>query len=437
METKKQKKIFNIIMVAVIVVIIAAGIAWAGSVKGWFSGSSDSFAEAASVTGVVNVERNGVSFELEEGSALQAGDKISTNSKAQVRIASGENIFTMAENSAASIDEGEGGKFAMTLEAGEVFAVLDDGENFKQISAQDTVITSDGTVFSVNVQTGSMGVNVFEGDVAVSMNDGAETAGAGKAISIAGSAVASTDISITSLNEFNITQAMEVSADHDLCFTKDELQEELDRRAEEAMNLEEEAEEQEGSSGQESGSQDGSQNSQSGSSGHSSSSNSGGSSGQNQTQQPQSPGGGQTSSGSKYDYTCTIEIRCDTILNNMADLDPSKAGYVPSSGYLLKAVKIGFNDGETVLDVLKRACSQYGIHLEYSYTPMYGSSYIEGIGNLYEFDCGPQSGWMYKVNGWFPNYGCSSYKVSNGDSIAWCYTCKGLGEDLGAAGVQQ
>ena len=39
---------------------------------------------------------------------------------------------------------------------------------------------------------------------------------------------------------------------------------------------------------------------------------------------------------------------------------------------------------------------------------------------------------MYKVNGWFPNYGCSSYKLEDGDTIVWCYTCKGLGTDVGA-----
>ena len=58
---------------------------------------------------------------------------------------------------------------------------------------------------------------------------------------------------------------------------------------------------------------------------------------------------------------------------------------------------------------------------------MYGSYYIEGINNLYEFDCGNQSGWMYKVNGWFPNYGCSSYNLKDGDSIVWAFTCNGLG----------
>ena len=56
-----------------------------------------------------------------------------------------------------------------------IFAVLNDGEKFGQVSAMDTVINADGTVFSVNVQTGSMGVNVFEGDVTASAGDGAET----------------------------------------------------------------------------------------------------------------------------------------------------------------------------------------------------------------------------------------------------------------------
>ena len=49
---------------------------------------------------------------------------------------------------------------------------------------------------------------------------------------------------------------------------------------------------------------------------------------------------------------------------------------------------------------------------------------------LYEFDCGKLSGWMYNVNGWYPNYGCSQYEVSNGDVIQWRYTCD-LGRDVG------
>lgn len=121
--------------------------------------------------------------------------------------------------------------------------------------------------------------------------------------------------------------------------------------------------------------------------------------------------------------TCTITIRCDTILNNMGNLTPGKEGCVPSSGYIMSNKTVEFSDGETVYDVLSRACSSSGIQMEASYTPAYGSYYIEGINNLYEFDCGPDSGWKYKVNGWFPNYGCSSYTLSDGDNIVWCYTC--------------
>lgn len=35
-----------------------------------------------------------------------------------------------------------------------------------------------------------------------------------------------------------------------------------------------------------------------------------------------------------------------------------------------------------------------------------------------------------KDTGWFPNYGCSSYVLSNGDSVEWRYTCSN-GADIG------
>ena len=129
--------------------------------------------------------------------------------------------------------------------------------------------------------------------------------------------------------------------------------------------------------------------------------------------------------------SCTIKIVCDTILDNMSDLEPGKEGYVPSSGTILGTTSVTFYEGETVFEVLKRVCDSAGIQLEYAWTPMYDSYYIEGINHLYEFDCGSGSGWMYKVNGWFPNYGCSSYYLEDGDTIVWCYTCNGLGADVG------
>ncbi len=128
--------------------------------------------------------------------------------------------------------------------------------------------------------------------------------------------------------------------------------------------------------------------------------------------------------------TCTVSISCSTILNNMDKLNSAKKSLIPSDGQILYTT-VDFTEGETAFDVVQRACSNSGIAIEYSWNPMYGSSYVEGINNIYEFDCGEQSGWMYKVNGWFPNYGSSSYVLSDGDTVSWVYTCTGLGADVG------
>ena len=130
----------------------------------------------------------------------------------------------------------------------------------------------------------------------------------------------------------------------------------------------------------------------------------------------------------KYDYTCLLEIECRTILSNMDKLSKDKKECVPDDGVLFSA-ETGFDKGESVYDILKRVCDENGIQLETSYSPAFATRYIEGIGNLYEFDCGTASGWMYTVNGEYMNYGCSSCIVSDGDKIAIRYTCN-MGNDL-------
>lgn len=132
-------------------------------------------------------------------------------------------------------------------------------------------------------------------------------------------------------------------------------------------------------------------------------------------------------------YTCTFSIECSTILNNLDMLDPEKLEMVPSNGVILAKTTVTFYEGESVYDVLQRVCKDYGIHMEASWTPIYNSAYVEGIHNLYEFDCGNLSGWMYRVNGWYPNYGCSRYQLQQGDVVEWRYTCD-LGEDVGRSG---
>ena len=129
-------------------------------------------------------------------------------------------------------------------------------------------------------------------------------------------------------------------------------------------------------------------------------------------------------------YSCTISINCAVILDNMEFCDPEKVELVPEDGWILEPLTVTFYEGESVFNVLQRVCKQNKIHMEYMDTPIYNSAYIEGIHNLYEFDVGELSGWMYNVNGWFPNYGCSRYQLQDGDVIEWVYTCD-LGEDVG------
>lgn len=130
----------------------------------------------------------------------------------------------------------------------------------------------------------------------------------------------------------------------------------------------------------------------------------------------------------KYDNTCTFVIECKTILDNKDKLKKGLEKYVPDNGMIYSGT-VGFDSGESVYDILRRICDENSIQMEASYTPAFSSYYIEGINNLYEFDCGQGSGWMYSVNGVFLNYGCSSYKPVNNDKITFRYTCE-LGNDL-------
>ncbi len=127
---------------------------------------------------------------------------------------------------------------------------------------------------------------------------------------------------------------------------------------------------------------------------------------------------------------CSLSVRCDTLLQNIDTLSPEKAALVPQNGVILALDSVSFEEGESVFNILRRETKRHGVHLEFVQIPLYGSAYIEGIHNLYEFDCGDGSGWMYRVNGIFPKFGCSLYTLSPGDKVDFVYTCN-LGHDVG------
>ena len=127
--------------------------------------------------------------------------------------------------------------------------------------------------------------------------------------------------------------------------------------------------------------------------------------------------------------TCTVSISCATALQS-AQLPDAVRAVLPGDGQILSTVTVELESGDTVWIVLQRVARAHSVALEAQWTPSTGSAYVQGIGQLYEFDCGQGSGWMYSVNGAFPNEGCSSYPLQPGDVIRWLYTCD-RGHDIG------
>ncbi|MFF2446451.1 DUF4430 domain-containing protein [Neobacillus sp. NPDC058068] len=100
------------------------------------------------------------------------------------------------------------------------------------------------------------------------------------------------------------------------------------------------------------------------------------------------------------------------------------------TGTILPATTVEIKEGDTVLDVLIKMTREKKIPMSFR-GGTGATAYVEGIDNLFEFDKGQGSGWMFRVNGIFPNRGAGVIPLLNGDRIEWLYTLD-LGKDLGA-----
>lgn len=120
--------------------------------------------------------------------------------------------------------------------------------------------------------------------------------------------------------------------------------------------------------------------------------------------------------------TCGILIDCSTALA-YDGIDENLLSMLPEDGMMVPYTDIEVTDGMTVYDALVQVCDIAGI------TIAGDSGYVSGINGLSEFSCGPLSGWLYSVNGEFPDVPIGEYTVSENDEIAIVYTCE-LGEDL-------
>lgn len=95
-------------------------------------------------------------------------------------------------------------------------------------------------------------------------------------------------------------------------------------------------------------------------------------------------------------------------------------------GLILAAKQVALQEGDTAFTVLARELPG-----KIRYEGAGAAIYVQGIDGLSEFDRGPDSGWMYSVNGIFPNHSAGIHTLQANDVIAWRYT-KDLGCDLGS-----
>lgn len=113
--------------------------------------------------------------------------------------------------------------------------------------------------------------------------------------------------------------------------------------------------------------------------------------------------------------TVTVSVLCTLAVGN-PNLNPGVT--VPSDGVMASGVSLELTPGQTAFDALQ----QTGLALDYSGSPSRKNVYLRGIGGLYERDCGASSGWVFSVNGKYPNTSCSNVSLNDGDAVSFQFT---------------
>ena len=128
---------------------------------------------------------------------------------------------------------------------------------------------------------------------------------------------------------------------------------------------------------------------------------------------------------SEPDDTITVTV---SVLGDSAHGDNGKVHTLAGGGLTtwVKPTSYTLANGSTAWDVLKKAFADNGITCDASDSNAYGSVYIESLTyrgvTLKEFGNGPNSGWMYTVNGTHPEVGVSAKTLKNGDKVVFHYT---------------
>lgn len=126
----------------------------------------------------------------------------------------------------------------------------------------------------------------------------------------------------------------------------------------------------------------------------------------------------------------TFSADCKSVLGRMDTIDPSvnQPSVIPPDGVVIAECTLSLPEGSSAFDALITAARQQQVRVDYT-----GSSwgtYVRSIGYISEFGFGELSGWMYRVNGEFPQVYAGEFTLHEGDVVEFVYTCD-LGGDVG------
>lgn len=127
------------------------------------------------------------------------------------------------------------------------------------------------------------------------------------------------------------------------------------------------------------------------------------------------------------DIAVTFSVRCDAALEKSDEMSEELRGRIPEDGAVIPQRELGLPEGATAFDALITAAREEKIRVDYNGST-YGV-YVSAIGFLREFDLGEMSGWMYRVNGEFPDCSAGAFALSDGDVVEFVYTCD-MGRDV-------
>ena len=149
---------------------------------------------------------------------------------------------------------------------------------------------------------------------------------------------------------------------------------------------------------------------------------SGSESGNNQNANTQSDASKASEATAPVQIKVSIEISCSRVAGANASRiqDESKRSHVESlnNGEILSA-NVTMMPNQSVYDALVKATQAAGVELG-ARNSNFGT-YVYEIDNLREKDAGPNSGWMYSVNGLVPQKSAAAYYPKEGDTIQWFY----------------